>query len=81
MPLHSFSLIFTHPKGLLMLYNAKKFQKKIYFKSRDIKNPCLVQIPSQKKSKQGKIRGVQLLGAPSFFFCHGPPTKGAQYVP
>ena len=33
-----------------------------------MKNLYLGQIPSQGKSKQGKIRGAQLLSAPSFFF-------------
>ena len=46
-----------------------------------MKNPCLGQIPSQEKSKQDKTRGAQLMGAPSFFFYHGPLAKGAQYVP
>ena len=46
-----------------------------------MKNPCLGQIPSQEKSKQGKTSGAQLLGAPFFFFYHGTPVKGAKYVP
>ena len=46
-----------------------------------MKNPCLDQIPSQEKSKQGKTRGAQLLGAPSFFFYHGPLAKDEKYVP
>ena len=46
-----------------------------------MENPCLGQIPSQEKFKQGKTSGAQLLGAPSFFFCHGPSEKDAQYVP
>ena len=45
-----------------------------------MKNPCLGQIPSQEKSKQGKTSGAQLMGTPSFFH-HGPLAKGTQYVP
>ena len=45
-----------------------------------MKSPYLGQIPSQRKSKQGKTSGAQLLDAPSFFY-HGPLEKGAQYVP
>ena len=46
-----------------------------------MKNLCLGQTPSQEKFKQGKTSGAQLLGGPSLIFYHGPPAKGAQYVP
>ena len=74
------SIFYMFQSSLNILYFIKVL-KKIHFKSRDMKNPCLGQIPSQEKSKQDKTSGAQLLGTSSFFFYHGLPEKGAQYVP